>query len=83
MTKIEKIIIITSISLLLQSCKLWPYRSDFDCPIPDGLQCKSLYEVNELVDSGMFDEKIINDKKTNNPRCHCRKIKNWGSNANT
>lgn len=79
MTKIAKIIIITSISLLLQSCKLWPYKSDFDCPIPDGLQCKSLYEVNELVDSGAFDEKIDGKPvkeldNADNTRCKCKKL---------
>ncbi|WP_256621481.1 hypothetical protein [Rickettsia sp. TH2014] len=32
-----------------------PYQSHFDCPIPDGLKCKSLYEVNKLADQGIFE----------------------------
>ena len=41
--------------LMLSGCALWPYKSDFDCPIPKGIHCKSLYEVNKMVDKGEFD----------------------------
>ena len=37
-----------------QGCMLWPYKSDFDCPIPDAEQCKSLYEVNKMTDQGKY-----------------------------
>lgn len=40
--------------LSLQSCSLWPYERDFDCPIGEGLKCKSLYEVSQLADQGYF-----------------------------
>ena len=32
-----------------------PYRNDFDCPVSQGLKCKSLYEVNKMADFGVFD----------------------------
>ena len=40
--------------LTLQACGFWTYKSDFDCPIPKGVQCKSLYEVNKMADTGKF-----------------------------
>ena len=27
-----------------------PYQSDFDCPIPSGQKCKSLYEINKMAE---------------------------------
>ncbi len=72
MPKFKIIIMVIFISLSLQSCKLWPYRSDFDCPLPDGYKCKSLYEINNLADKGVFEETLEPDDKS----CHCRKIKN-------
>ena len=41
---------------LLQGCSmLWPYKSDFDCKMPKGEHCKSLYEVNQMADTGKYD----------------------------
>ncbi|KJV75467.1 putative conjugative transfer protein [Orientia tsutsugamushi str. UT76] len=31
------------------------YRSTFDCKIPKGLKCKSLYEIKNMVAQGAFD----------------------------
>lgn len=50
-----KYIAILIMSFILSSCKMMPYQSHFDCPIPDGLKCKSLYEVNKLADQGIFE----------------------------
>ena len=41
--------------LTVSSCKLMPHKNDFDCPVPKGLKCKSLYEINKLADQGTFD----------------------------
>lgn len=40
--------------LLLSGCSLWPYKSDFDCKIPEGERCKSLYAINKLADLGQY-----------------------------
>lgn len=40
--------------VLLSGCAVWPYKSDFDCPIPKGEQCKALYEINKLADLGKY-----------------------------
>lgn len=40
--------------LLLSGCSIWPYKSDFDCSIPPGERCKSLYEINKLADLGQY-----------------------------
>ena len=50
-------ILIIFFPLLLNSCALWPYKSDFDCPHPEGEACKSLYEVNQLTDAGKYTPK--------------------------
>lgn len=31
-----------------------PYSNNFDCKIPQGMKCKSLYEVNQMADQGIF-----------------------------
>ena len=75
MKKIRIYSLIIFTVLFLQSCKLWPYRSDFDCPVPDGYKCKSLYEVNNLVDSGKFEEKPVRQvNRKDNQGCQCLKI---------
>lgn len=47
----------------LQSCALWPYERDFDCPVSEGLKCKALHEVSELADQGYFATKHDKDKE--------------------
>jgi hypothetical protein len=43
------------IAIATSGCaKLWPYKSDFDCPIEEGLKCRSLYEVSKMADEGRF-----------------------------
>ncbi|WHQ46844.1 MAG: hypothetical protein MTP17_00360 [Candidatus Midichloria sp.] len=32
-----------------------PYKDNFDYPVFEELQCKSLYEVNQMADQGAFD----------------------------
>lgn len=39
---------------LLSACGIWPYKSDFDCPMPEGQHCRSLYAVNQMADDGAF-----------------------------
>ena len=40
--------------MVTSSCALWPYKRDFDCPVKEGVKCKSLYEVSVMADKGMF-----------------------------
>lgn len=46
-------------------CALMPYKNDFDCPIPEGQKCKSLYEINKMTDQGMFDPNNRDNEKSN------------------
>ena len=56
------------LSISISGCKLMPYKSDFDCPIPEGQKCKSLYEINKMTDQGRFaPNNSYNDVKSN--RC--------------
>ncbi|WP_371219227.1 conjugal transfer protein [Orientia tsutsugamushi] len=49
------------------------YRSTFDCKIPKGLKCKSLYEIKNMVAQGVFDidnlEKDETSKTKSKRRC--------------
>nr|WP_064591223.1 hypothetical protein [Orientia tsutsugamushi] len=49
------------------------YRSTFDCKIPKGLKCKSLYEIKNMVAQGAFDidnlEKDETSKIKSKRRC--------------
>ncbi|XBG66787.1 hypothetical protein AAGW17_04020 [Rickettsia sp. Oklahoma-10] len=47
-------------------------RSNFDCPLPQGLKCKSLYEVNKMADQNMFNPNNNNDKPNFKSRCSGR-----------
>ncbi|KJV75564.1 putative conjugative transfer protein [Orientia tsutsugamushi str. UT76] len=49
------------------------YRSTFDCKIPKGLKCKSLYGIKNMVAQGVFDidnlEKDETSKIKSKRRC--------------
>ena len=51
---IHQILSLSFVLVSLSSCGLWPYKSDFDCPIPEGEQCQSLYETNLKADAGAY-----------------------------
>ena len=51
---LRKLILIITMANALSSCALWPYKKDFDCPIPEGEGCLSLHEVMERADAGMY-----------------------------
>ena len=56
--RVQKIVLMLASVVAMQSCALWPYRSDFDCKTPEGERCKSLYEVNSLTDSGKYAPEV-------------------------
>lgn len=56
--KLFKKIFFLSLPFLLSSCALWPYKTDFDCPLSEGYRCKSLYDIAKMADQGMFDPNI-------------------------
>lgn len=64
-----KLLLLIGIAAALSSCSIWPYKSDFDCRIPVGEKCKSLYEINKKADDGRYDpenyhiEDVCQDKK--------------------
>ena len=50
----KNIATLIAISIITSGCSLWPYKKDFDCPVKEGLKCKSLYEISVMADEGMF-----------------------------
>ena len=50
----KNIALVVVLAFLTSSCALWPYKKDFDCPVKEGLKCKSLYEISEMADCGLF-----------------------------
>ncbi|WP_341794892.1 conjugal transfer protein TraV [Rickettsia endosymbiont of Rhinocyllus conicus] len=53
--KVINLLLLLMLSFIASGCKLMPYRNDFDCPLPQGLKCHSLYEVNRMADLDMFN----------------------------
>jgi len=74
---IRKIILIITISTSISSCALWPYKKDFDCPVKEGLKCKSLYEISEMADQGIFAPKATKPNEDQNakqkPKCSSKR----------
>jgi hypothetical protein len=74
---IKKLILIITILTSISSCALWPYKKDFDCPVKEGLKCKSLYEISEMADQGIFAPKDTkpndNQSTTQKPKCSSKR----------
>ena len=70
----KNIALVVVLAFLTSSCALWPYKKDFDCPVKEGLKCKSLYEISVMADEGMFGPhaKKSEDKNQNKSK----KLKN-------
>ena len=67
MRRYKTILQILSLSFVLvslSSCGLWPYKSDFDCAIPEGEQCQSLYETNLKADAGAYAPTFMSSPST-------------------
>ena len=62
----KKILLLGLLSSVVSSCALWPYKKDFDCPVKEGLKCKSLYEISKLADRGVFGPKQVRE----NAKCN-------------
>ncbi|KJW03936.1 hypothetical protein [Rickettsia argasii] len=70
--KVINLLLLLMLSFIVSGCKLMPYRNDFDCPIPQGLKCQSLYEVNKMANLDMFNPNNNNDKPNFKSRCSTR-----------
>lgn len=64
----KKIILLCILSTATTSCALWPYKKDFDCPVTEGMICKSLHEISEMADQGIFATGAIKDKEFKNKK---------------
>ncbi|CAM81169.1 hypothetical protein [Orientia tsutsugamushi] len=57
------------------------FESNFDCKIPKGQKCKSLYEIKKMAAQGVFDpdnlEKVETSKIKSKRRCvlYCKRSK--------
>ncbi|WP_371219832.1 conjugal transfer protein [Orientia tsutsugamushi] len=47
------------------------FESNFDCKIPKGQKCKSLYEIKNMVAQGAFDFDIDNLEKVETSKRRC------------
>ncbi|XVN40722.1 MAG: conjugal transfer protein TraV [Rickettsia endosymbiont of Argas persicus] len=70
--KIINLLLLLMLSFIASGCKLMPYRNDFDCLLPQGLKCKSLYEVNKMADFDMFNPNNNDKSNINTSRCSVR-----------
>jgi hypothetical protein len=54
---------------ILSSCSI--YKSKFDCEVPNGATCLSLYEVNQRFDNGEY-KKYLDISQLNNCQKTCK-----------
>lgn len=73
--QIRNIVLVIILSILTSSCALWPYKRDFNCPIPEGEGCLSLHEVMRRADAGVYEggdqessKNVQSSKKTQNSK---------------
>ena len=59
----QNIIAIILLSVLTSSCALWPYKKDFDCPLPKGEGCLSLHEVMRRADNGFYEHEASDNQR--------------------
>ncbi len=64
----KNIALVVLLAFLTSGCALWPYKKDFDCPVKEGLKCKSLYEISEMADRGLFGPHA---QKQQDQNCNC------------
>jgi conjugal transfer pilus assembly protein TraV len=60
--KIKLILIFMFISAILTGCS--SMNSGFDCPNKPGVNCRSLGQVNDMIDSGALDKDVTKDAHT-------------------
>ena len=63
---LRNIVLLIGVSVVTSGCTLWPYKKDFDCPVKEGLNCKSLYDISQMADRGLFGPHA---KKQNEQNC--------------
>jgi len=71
-------VLLILVSITTTGCALWPYQKDFDCPIKEGYKCKSLYEISEMADRGVFAPKPTNQVKEDNIKSQNNRNKKRG-----
>lgn len=74
----KNIATLVMVSVITSSCALWPYKKDFDCPIKEGLKCKSLYEISEMADKGMFGPNAVKPADDQNVKSRRFRTRNRG-----
>ncbi len=63
-------LLVTSAALCLTGC-MGIYEGGFECPPGKGVGCKSISDVNQMVDHGDLPEKSL----PNSPQTHCEQCK--------
>ena len=74
----KNIATLIAVSLITSSCALWPYKKDFDCPVKEGLKCKSLYEISVMADEGKFGPNAKKSGENDLQKCKKHRTKRKG-----
>ena len=54
MKKLISGVLLVCACVSLEGCCMWPYKTDFDFPVPQGEKCMSLYEVHKNTEAGKY-----------------------------
>ena len=69
MSKSKKIIILTTLSFILEGCGV--YKGSFDCKPGKGVGCESVSKVNDLVNDEKLDDFIEESNQPKKRRSKC------------
>lgn len=67
-------LLMTTLALTLSGC-MGVYEGGFECPPGEGVGCKSISEVNHMVDQGLgsYDQSLENAQKIEDDEPVCKK----------
>jgi hypothetical protein len=76
--KLSAILFSATLPLCLQGC-MGVYEGGFECPPGEGIKCKSISEVNKMVDQCSTSSAQCSVPSVQNPKCEIPELRDQGS----
>ncbi len=81
-SKLSAILFSATLPFCLQGC-MGVYEGGFECPPGEGIKCKSISEVNKMVDQCSTPSAQCSVSSTQNPKCGIPELRDQGSMGTT